>query len=118
MVWCVLSRHVPPSRAPAPPPRRLCTCSPAHPDSAATVPRAALPYIKSPAQQPPFSKYFRRPWIDTFTLSLHNFLASIFQHLRASAAGSRARVCMTVGRLHSQPLHSCTVSHSSAPGAA
>ncbi|XP_014667934.1 PREDICTED: WD repeat-containing protein 91-like isoform X2 [Priapulus caudatus] len=41
----------------------------------------ALPYIKAAEENPAFSTYFTRQWQDIFWLSLHNFLAAIFQAL-------------------------------------
>ena len=40
-----------------------------------------LPYLKSPESDPNFSIFFSKGWVETFTLSLHNFLATIFQSL-------------------------------------
>lgn len=41
----------------------------------------ALPFIKNPELQPMFETYFTRAWLDTFTLSLHNFLSTMFHNL-------------------------------------
>jgi len=41
----------------------------------------ALPFIKNPELQPLFETYFTRAWLDTFTLSLHNFLSTMFHNL-------------------------------------
>lgn len=38
-----------------------------------------LPYLKSPDSDPQFSIFFSKGWTETFTLSLHNFLSTIFQ---------------------------------------
>lgn len=38
-----------------------------------------LPYLKSAESDPNFSIFFSKGWVETFTLSLHNFLATIFQ---------------------------------------
>ncbi|XP_018335657.1 WD repeat-containing protein 91 [Agrilus planipennis] len=40
-----------------------------------------LPYIKNPEENPIFSVHFTRQWQDTLLVSLHNFLASIFQYM-------------------------------------
>lgn len=40
-----------------------------------------LPYLKSPESDPNFSIFFSKSWVESFTLSLHNFLATIFQSL-------------------------------------
>ncbi|XP_076842471.1 WD repeat-containing protein 91 [Brachyhypopomus gauderio] len=39
----------------------------------------ALPFISAPEQNPTFCSYFSRQWADTFLVSLHNFLAVLFQ---------------------------------------
>ena len=39
----------------------------------------ALPWLKDPQDNPAFSLYFTRQWQDTLMLSLHNFLALVFQ---------------------------------------
>jgi len=41
----------------------------------------ALPWLKDPQDNPAFSLYFTRQWQDTLMLSLHNFLALVFQAL-------------------------------------
>lgn len=38
-----------------------------------------LPYIKNPEENPMFALNFTKQWQDTLWVSLHNFLASIFQ---------------------------------------
>ncbi|KAI4461900.1 hypothetical protein MML48_5g00008602 [Holotrichia oblita] len=40
-----------------------------------------LPYIKNPEENPVFSLYFTKHWQDTLLVSLHNFLASVFQYM-------------------------------------
>ena len=40
-----------------------------------------LPFLKSPEDNPIFSIYFSRNWIDTFIISLQNFLNVVFQSL-------------------------------------
>ncbi|XP_013383261.1 WD repeat-containing protein 91 [Lingula anatina] len=40
-----------------------------------------LPFIKNPEENPSFSMYFTKIWLDTFLLSLHNFLNVIFQSM-------------------------------------
>ncbi|XP_033342526.1 WD repeat-containing protein 91 isoform X2 [Megalopta genalis] len=39
----------------------------------------ALPFVKNPEDNPAYSVHFSRQWQDTMLLSLHNFLATIFQ---------------------------------------
>ncbi|ORY95843.1 WD40-repeat-containing domain protein [Syncephalastrum racemosum] len=41
----------------------------------------ALPYVKNPATDPAFETFFSKQWIDNYTISLHNFLATTFQHM-------------------------------------
>uniref|UniRef100_A0A3P8YE25 WD repeat-containing protein 91 n=1 Tax=Esox lucius TaxID=8010 RepID=A0A3P8YE25_ESOLU len=38
-----------------------------------------LPFIPAPEQNPAFAPYFSRQWMDTFLVSLHNFLSVLFQ---------------------------------------
>ncbi|XP_063907683.1 WD repeat-containing protein 91 [Zophobas morio] len=40
-----------------------------------------FPYIKNHEENPAFSLYFTKQWQDTLLVSLHNFLASIFQYM-------------------------------------
>lgn len=40
-----------------------------------------LPFIKNPEDNPSFSLYFSRQWQDTLLISLHNFLACVYQVL-------------------------------------
>ena len=42
---------------------------------------AVLPFVKSPDTHPTFEMYFTRPWLDTFTLSLNNFLSTVLQNI-------------------------------------
>lgn len=41
----------------------------------------ALPYIKNPSSDPTFETYFTKYWVDNYTISLHNFLATTFQNM-------------------------------------
>nr|CAG8597651.1 7_t:CDS:2 [Entrophospora candida] len=40
-----------------------------------------LPFSKNPESDPNFKTFFTRQWLDTFTISLNNFLNTIFQHM-------------------------------------
>ncbi|XP_044272177.1 helicase ARIP4-like isoform X2 [Tribolium madens] len=40
-----------------------------------------FPYIKNHEENPAFTLYFTKQWQDTLLVSLHNFLASIFQYM-------------------------------------
>ncbi|KAG1176005.1 hypothetical protein G6F70_008969 [Rhizopus microsporus] len=42
----------------------------------------ALPYIKNPSNDPTFEPFFSKYWVDNYTISLHNFLATTFQNMR------------------------------------
>lgn len=42
----------------------------------------ALPYIKNPSNDPTFETFFSKQWVDNYTISLHNFLATTFQNMR------------------------------------
>ncbi|KAF5292438.1 hypothetical protein FQA39_LY13985 [Lamprigera yunnana] len=44
-----------------------------------------LPYVKNPEENPTFQLHFTRQWQDTLLVSLHNFLASIFQYMPTPA---------------------------------
>ncbi|ORZ25829.1 hypothetical protein BCR42DRAFT_401016 [Absidia repens] len=41
----------------------------------------SLPYVKQPASDPIFETFFTKQWVDNYTTSLHNFLATIFQNM-------------------------------------
>ncbi|XP_031557069.1 WD repeat-containing protein 91-like [Actinia tenebrosa] len=41
----------------------------------------AIPFIKNPEQNSTFEMYFQKSWQETFYLSLHNFLITLFHHL-------------------------------------
>ncbi|KAI8061442.1 WD40-repeat-containing domain protein [Gongronella butleri] len=45
------------------------------------TPWFTLPYIKQPASDPAFETFFTKQWVDNYTTSLHNFLATIFQNM-------------------------------------
>eukprot|EP01122_Echinamoeba_exundans_P014203 TRINITY_DN6385_c0_g1_i1.p1 TRINITY_DN6385_c0_g1~~TRINITY_DN6385_c0_g1_i1.p1 ORF type:complete len:741 (+),score=104.64 TRINITY_DN6385_c0_g1_i1:160-2382(+) len=38
-----------------------------------------LPYLKNPEQDPTFRVFFNKLWVETFSLSLHNFLSTVFR---------------------------------------
>ncbi|GAA5810781.1 hypothetical protein MFLAVUS_004208 [Mucor flavus] len=42
----------------------------------------ALPYIKNPSNDSTFETFFSKQWVDNYTISLHNFLATTFQNMR------------------------------------
>ncbi|KAF1806393.1 WD40-repeat-containing domain protein [Mucor lusitanicus] len=41
----------------------------------------ALPYIKNPSNDTTFETFFSKQWVDNYTISLHNFLATTFQNM-------------------------------------
>ncbi|KAF8977228.1 WD repeat-containing protein 91 [Entomortierella lignicola] len=41
----------------------------------------ALPFSKKPEADPEFDVFFSKAWLDTFTISLHNFLSTVFQNM-------------------------------------
>lgn len=41
-----------------------------------------LPFLKNPEENPTFSVYFSKNWVDTFIVSLQNFLNLIFQSMQ------------------------------------
>ncbi|KJE96129.1 WD repeat-containing protein 91 [Capsaspora owczarzaki ATCC 30864] len=41
----------------------------------------AILFVKNPELTPVFEGFFTRQWLETFTLSLHNFLSTIFQSM-------------------------------------
>lgn len=44
--------------------------------------KIALPYIKNPSNDSTFETFFSKQWVDNYTISLHNFLATTFQNMR------------------------------------
>lgn len=42
----------------------------------------ALPYLKTPETDPILEPFFGRQWAELLTISLHNFLSSVFRHMR------------------------------------
>ncbi|KAL0079659.1 hypothetical protein J3Q64DRAFT_1644901 [Phycomyces blakesleeanus] len=42
----------------------------------------SLPYVKQPATDPTFETFFSKQWVENYTISLHNFLATTFQNMR------------------------------------
>eukprot|EP01132_Coremiostelium_polycephalum_P009624 gene9624-11794_t len=43
----------------------------------------ALPYIRNPHMDPLFEVYFSKAWSEAFSLSLRNFLSTIFKNIRS-----------------------------------
>lgn len=57
----------------------LCCCDIALYVTYALCHIAAFPFVKNPEDNPTYSVYFSKQWHDTMLVSLHNFLATIFQ---------------------------------------
>ncbi|PKC63967.1 WD40 repeat-like protein [Rhizophagus irregularis] len=60
-----------------------------------------LPFSKNPASDPNFETFFTRQWLETFTISLHNFLNTIFQNMSLPSL-----LCFNLDRLHRKTLRS------------
>ncbi|CAG8439635.1 10897_t:CDS:10 [Ambispora gerdemannii] len=58
-----------------------------------------LPFSKNPVSDPNFEPFFTKQWLDTFTVSLHNFLNAIFQNMPLPSL-----LCFNIDRLHRQTL--------------
>ena len=43
--------------------------------------RFVLPFVKNPEAHPTFEIYFTKPWLDTFMLSLNNFLRTVLENI-------------------------------------
>jgi hypothetical protein len=50
-----------------------------------------LPFSKKPEADPEFDLFFSKAWLDTFTISLHNFLSTVFQNMRKSMIAQPGR---------------------------
>ncbi|CAI2175437.1 8981_t:CDS:10 [Funneliformis geosporum] len=58
-----------------------------------------LPFSKNPATDPSFETFFTKQWLDKFTVSLHNFLNTIFQHMPLPSL-----LCFNLDRLRRRAL--------------
>ncbi|KAF9945474.1 WD repeat-containing protein 91 [Mortierella alpina] len=61
----------------------------------------ALPFSKKPEAEPEYALFFSKAWLDTFTVSLHNFLSTVFQNIPLPSL-----LCFNVDRLHRKALQS------------
>ncbi|KAF9584611.1 WD repeat-containing protein 91, partial [Lunasporangiospora selenospora] len=61
----------------------------------------ALPFSRKPEADPEFDLFFSKAWLDTFTVSLHNFLSTVFQNMPLPSL-----LCFNVDRLHRKELQS------------
>ncbi|KAF9359333.1 WD repeat-containing protein 91 [Mortierella sp. NVP85] len=59
----------------------------------------ALPFSKKPEVDPEFDVFFSKTWLDTFTVSLHNFLSTVFQNMPLPSL-----LCFNIDRLHRKAL--------------
>ncbi|KAF8949018.1 WD repeat-containing protein 91 [Haplosporangium gracile] len=59
----------------------------------------ALPFSKKPEADPEFDLFFSKAWLDTFTISLHNFLSTVFQNMPLPSL-----LCFNIDRLHRKAL--------------
>ncbi|KAI8605956.1 hypothetical protein EDD21DRAFT_362303 [Dissophora ornata] len=59
----------------------------------------ALPFAKKPEADPEFDVFFSKAWLDTFTVSLHNFLSTVFQNMPLPSL-----LCFNIDRLHRKAL--------------
>ncbi|GJJ69581.1 hypothetical protein EMPS_01928 [Entomortierella parvispora] len=59
----------------------------------------ALPFSKKPETDPEFDLFFSKAWLDTFTVSLHNFLSTVFQNMPLPSL-----LCFNIDRLHRKAL--------------
>ncbi|KAF9975926.1 WD repeat-containing protein 91 [Actinomortierella ambigua] len=59
----------------------------------------ALPFSKKPESDPEFDLFFSKAWLDTFTVSLHNLLSTVFQNMPLPNL-----LCFNLDRLHRKAL--------------
>ncbi|RHZ88203.1 hypothetical protein Glove_25g53 [Diversispora epigaea] len=60
-----------------------------------------LPFSKNPAADPNFEAYFTKQWLETLTVSLHNFLNTILQNMPRPSL-----LCFNVDRIHRREIES------------
>ncbi|XP_077292460.1 WD repeat-containing protein 91 [Arctopsyche grandis] len=61
-----------------------------------------LPYVCKPDENPIYSVYFTRQWQDTYLVSLHNFLATIFQCIPQPTLSSYETEAVLVKKLQEE----------------
>ncbi|KAF8938715.1 WD repeat-containing protein 91 [Dissophora ornata] len=61
--------------------------------------KPTLPFAKKPEADPEFDVFFSKAWLDTFTVSLHNFLSTVFQNMPLPSL-----LCFNIDRLHRKAL--------------
>ncbi|KAI9230992.1 MAG: hypothetical protein BYD32DRAFT_376656, partial [Podila humilis] len=58
-----------------------------------------LPFSRKPETDPEFDVFFSKAWLDTFTVSLNNFLSTVFQNMPLPSL-----LCFNIDRLHRKAL--------------
>ncbi|XP_042238421.1 WD repeat-containing protein 91-like isoform X3 [Homarus americanus] len=61
-----------------------------------------LPYLKGVEENPSFAMYFTRQWQDTLLVSLHNFLAVVFQSIELPTLASYRDEASKIARLQEE----------------
>lgn len=61
-----------------------------------------IPFLKNPEESPTFAVHFTRQWQDTLLVSLHNFLATIFQVMPLPTLASLEQDAARVKRLQEE----------------
>ncbi|KAJ1525458.1 hypothetical protein ONE63_010268 [Megalurothrips usitatus] len=61
-----------------------------------------IPFLKNPEESPTFAVHFTRQWQDTLMVSLHNFLATIFQVMPLPTLASLEQDASRVKRLQEE----------------
>ncbi|KAK4288121.1 hypothetical protein Pmani_038837 [Petrolisthes manimaculis] len=61
-----------------------------------------LPYLKGAEENPSFAMYFTRQWQDTLLVSLHNFLAVVFQSIELPTLAKYSEESARVSRLQEE----------------
>ncbi|XP_071546670.1 WD repeat-containing protein 91 isoform X2 [Panulirus ornatus] len=61
-----------------------------------------LPYLKGVEENPSFAMYFTRQWQDTLLVSLHNFLAVVFQSVELPTLASYRDEASKIARLQEE----------------
>ncbi|KAG0021553.1 WD repeat-containing protein 91 [Podila clonocystis] len=59
----------------------------------------ALPFSRKPEIDPEFDVFFSKAWLETFTVSLNNFLSTVFQNMPLPSL-----LCFNIDRLHRKAL--------------
>ena len=57
---------------------------------------SGLPFIKNPEQNPTFKLYYSREWLDTFTITMHNFFSTLFTCLHILSSGATSHIDLSI----------------------